>query len=156
MPKNFSGGCVCRAVRYTCAAEPLLTLNCHCADCQHVSGAAFVSGLIVPANALVVEGEPRWHEVTAESGHTARRGFCGRCGTQLFSESTASQGRWRGIRAASLDDASWFQPQMDIFTKSAQPWAALDPALPKFEAAPPREAARPARGVAGPEERRRG
>jgi hypothetical protein len=42
--------------------------------------------------------------------------------TQLFSESTASAGRMRGIRSASLEDATWFAPQVEIFTRSAQPW----------------------------------
>ncbi len=36
------------------------------------------------------------------------------------------------IRAASLDDPSWVQPAVDIYTGRAQPWDSLNPALPKF------------------------
>jgi hypothetical protein len=132
----MTGGCACGAIRYTCTAAPVFRLNCHCRDCQHQSGAPFISGFIMATDALVIEGEPRWFETKADSGHTARRGFCPTCGTQLFSESTISGGRGRGVRSASLDDQSWFAPQADIFTKSAQPWVQLDPTLPKFEKGP--------------------
>jgi hypothetical protein len=42
-----------------------------------------------------------------------------------------------GILAGTLDDPSWFQPQMDIFVSDAQPWDNMDPAIPKFEQYPP-------------------
>jgi hypothetical protein len=42
-----------------------------------------------------------------------------------------------GVTAGSLDDPSWFQPQMDIFMSDAQPWDQMDPAMPKFEEYPP-------------------
>ena len=42
-----------------------------------------------------------------------------------------------GVLAASLDDPSWFQPQMDIFVSDAQPWDQMDPAIPKFDQYPP-------------------
>ena len=38
-----------------------------------------------------------------------------------------------GITASSLDDPRLFRPQFDIFTSDAQPWAHMDPELPKFE-----------------------
>lgn len=41
------------------------------------------------------------------------------------------------IQAGSLDDPSQYTPQMDIYTKSAQPWDPMDPALPKFPGMPP-------------------
>ena len=42
-----------------------------------------------------------------------------------------------GLLAATLDDPSRFQPQMDIFVSDAQPWDEMDPAIPKFEQYPP-------------------
>jgi len=41
-----------------------------------------------------------------------------------------------GVTAASLNDSSWFSPQMDIFTSDAQPWDCMNPALPKFATYP--------------------
>jgi len=42
-----------------------------------------------------------------------------------------------GILAGSLDDPSWFQPQMDIFVSDAQPWDEMNSKIPKFEQYPP-------------------
>jgi hypothetical protein len=36
------------------------------------------------------------------------------------------------IMAGSLDDPSWYRPQADIYTASAQPWDHMNPDLPKF------------------------
>jgi len=42
-----------------------------------------------------------------------------------------------GILAGTLDDSSWFQPQMDFFISDAQPWDQMDPSIAKFEQYPP-------------------
>jgi len=63
----------------------------------------------------------------------ARRGFCGTCGSPLFAASTAADAVAMSIKAASLDDPSWFRAQADMWTKTSQPWACTDPAVPKFE-----------------------
>jgi hypothetical protein len=133
MPKGFAGGCACGAIRYQVDAEPLLMVNCHCRACQRASGGAYGTGLIVLSAAVKIEGEPRWHESLAESGSMARRGFCGTCGSPLFAASTAPDAVAMSIKAASLDDPSWFSVQADMWTKAAQPWACTDPAVPKFE-----------------------
>lgn len=129
----FSAGCAFGAVRYESTAEPVLMLNCHCRDCQRASGGAFSSLVIVPAEAfLLVKGSLRYHASPSEmSGHT-HRGFCADCGTPV-------QGRPIGvphivaIRPASLDDPTWFRPQMDVWTCDAHPWDVMEAALPKFE-----------------------
>jgi len=40
------------------------------------------------------------------------------------------------IRTASLDDPSWFNPQVDVWTSDAHAWDQMNPALPKFEKYP--------------------
>jgi hypothetical protein len=36
------------------------------------------------------------------------------------------------LHVITLDDPSWFTPQMDIFEASAQPWDRFDDSLPRF------------------------
>jgi hypothetical protein len=67
-----------------------------------------------------------------------RRGFCSDCRSPLFADSDAFRGVAMSIRAASLDDPSWFEPRVDCWMKSAQPWACTDPAIPKFDTVPAR------------------
>ncbi|HWB07004.1 MAG TPA: hypothetical protein VG796_28535 [Verrucomicrobiales bacterium] len=41
------------------------------------------------------------------------------------------------IRAASLDDPGWFNPQADVWISDAHAWDQMNPGLPKFEKYPP-------------------
>jgi len=127
----LSGGCACGAIRYTCEADPLFSLNCHRRDCQRESGSAFVPVLVVPRVAFeVTRGTARLFELTADSGHVTARAFCGDCGSPLFGL-PGSAPEIVTIRAGSLDEPSAFRPSQDIFTSSAQPWDHMDPDLPK-------------------------
>ncbi len=137
MAKPFSGSCMCGAIRYECSADPLLALNCHCRDCQRSTGSAFASVLAVPKDALKITGEPKYHEVKADSNNMISRGFCPECGSPLFSKLSANP-NMMGINAASLDDPSWYRPAMDIYTDSAQPWDHMNPDLPKSPKMPQR------------------
>jgi len=136
MSTPFSGGCACGAIRYDCMAEPLLSFNCHCRDCQRASGSAFAVVLLVPKAAFTLtKGTPKYHRRTADSGNTIDRGFCPECGSPVFVNEAADP-ELVTIQAASLDDPSWCPPAVDIFTAGAQPWDHMNPALPKFARQP--------------------
>ena len=64
-----------------------------------------------------------------------RRGFCEECGSPVAVKPDAVP-QFVAIRAASLDDPSWFKPQMDVWTCDATPGDSMDPALPKFDKYP--------------------
>ena len=132
----FSGGCACGAIRYECAADPAFSWNCHCRDCQRASGSAFCPVLYVPKATLTVTGKCRYYDVRAESGNRVSRGFCPECGSPLFSRLSGLPDVV-GVRVGSLDDPSGYQPTMDIFVASAQPWDHMHPALPQFPGYPP-------------------
>jgi hypothetical protein len=109
--------------------------NCHCRDCQRATGSAFAAAVLVPVSAVSISGEVKYYEVVGDSGAIVRRGFCPNCGARLFGKPTASS-NLIGIMAGSLDDPSWFRPQADIYTASAQPWDYMNPNLPKFPGLP--------------------
>jgi len=135
----FLGGCACGAVRYECTARPLRMVNCHCRDCQVASGSAYTATIIMDANAVhVTEGAPKRYSRTAESGNVAHRDFCENCGTPLFAASSAGP-QVLGVKAACLDDPSWFQPSADVWVGSAQPWDCMVPEMPKFPKNRPRD-----------------
>jgi hypothetical protein len=110
-------------------------LNCHCRDCQQVSGGPFTPVVYVPARAFrITQGSLRYYATpSVASGHN-KRGFCPECGSRI---SGAESDRGIGITASSLDDPSWFRPKMNIWVGDAQPWDLLDPNLPKFDQYPP-------------------
>ena len=135
MTVPFTGGCLCGAVRYECNAEPMYPGHCHCRDCQKASGGAFVTAFAVPEPAITITGPVKYHEVATDSGGTSRRGFCAECGSRLFGGSSNMPGLV-AVMAGSMDDPSWLEPGMNVFTASAQPWSHLDPALPNFPGMP--------------------
>jgi hypothetical protein len=136
-PLEFTGGCACGAVRYECSNAPIAMINCHCRDCQRASGAGYFPTVIVARSTFRIgKGQPKLYMVTAESGNSAQRAFCGDCGSPLFA-SSASRPELIGIRAGSLDDPSWFQATMDLWTASAQPWDVMNPGTIKVPKEPP-------------------
>jgi hypothetical protein len=92
--------------------------------------------VVVPADSLtLLKGTPTYYRVTAESGHTAHRGFCRDCGSPLFA-GNSHHPPVVAIKIGSLDDPSWGNPLIDIWTQSAQPWEYMDPDLPKIPTQP--------------------
>src|SRR5882724_8215513 len=135
----FTGGCSCGAIRYECTAEPTMMLKCHCRDCQQVSGGGFAAAVLVPAESFrLMRGQLRYYFTSSIRRGKHKRGFCPECGSRITgAEFEAGESPFVGVLAASLDDPSWFQPQMDIFVSDAQTWDQMDPAIPKFEQYPP-------------------
>jgi hypothetical protein len=133
----FSGGCACGAIRYESTAEPLMMLHCHCRDCQQSSGGPFSSFVIVPTEAFkLLQGSLRFHPSPSQMGGKTHRGFCPECGSPIQAKPDSTP-HIVAIRTASLDDPSWFNPQVDVWTSDAQPSDQMNPTLPKFEKYPP-------------------
>ncbi|MFN0023202.1 MAG: GFA family protein [Parvularculaceae bacterium] len=121
----LSGGCACGVVRYSLAAPPLMIYNCHCANCQKITGSAFTVVATVFESALsFTSGEPRRTVWAADSGNERFGLFCGACGSRIANGQTPSIGML-SLRAGTFDDTSWVEPVGDIWTGSAQPWVSF-------------------------------
>jgi hypothetical protein len=136
MPQKLSGGCACGAIRYECDADPIIMMNCRCRDCQKASGNGYAAIVVVPKAAVQIRGEPRYHKVIGQSGKATERGFCPNCGSPM---TVTSERRpdVLGLQAGGLDDPSTYQPMMDVFTSSSQPWDKMDAKLQKYSHSPP-------------------
>src|SRR5690242_12696573 len=93
-----TGGCLCRGVRYEVRGELRPVLACHCSQCAKTSG-NFVAMTSCDADQLtLVHAETlAWYR----SSDAAERGFCTRCGGNLFWK--PSSGRSISITAGSVD-----------------------------------------------------
>jgi hypothetical protein len=126
---KLTGGCLCGAIRYECSAQPVWSGNCHCRDCQKLSGGGYTAILFVPDDSVFITGDVQYFDKNGDSGHQVRRGFCPTCGTQIFGKLEVAPGIL-GIRAGSLDNPELYQPTMDIYTSSANSWDFMNPDLP--------------------------
>jgi hypothetical protein len=136
LPKPFSGGCLCGAVRYTCDADAMMAGHCHCEDCRRTSGSGHSSHMAVPEDSVALTGELKAYVRPADSGNPVTRAFCPECGAPVFSQNPAMPGMLF-LRASSLDDLEVFQPQMHVFAMRAASWDAFSSGVPIFDRLPP-------------------
>jgi hypothetical protein len=136
-PKPLTGHCLCGAVSYTADAEPFAQAACHCTECQRQTSGPFSIVVGIPLDALDVQGETLTSFATTGDDHEqeTQRWFCSACGSPIYSISGAAPG-FAFIKAGSLDDASWLQPSIEVWTSSAQPWAPSFEGTTRFEREP--------------------
>ena len=103
---EWTGGCVCGAVRYRTGAPKTPPTLCHCASCRRATGAHAVGLFTVDRDTVeFTAGKPTDYQSSPE----VLRGFCVRCGTSL----TYWHSGWPrdlSFTIASLDDPGLAPP----------------------------------------------
>lgn len=135
MKLPFEGQCACGEIRYRATAQPGFSWICHCRDCQRASGSANCSILYVPRDAMEIQGTARYYTVSAESGNQVSRGFCATCGSPMFILADLVPDL-HGVWASSLDEPAQFNPVVQVWCASGQPWGTLHPELNRIAKAP--------------------
>ena len=132
----LTGSCLCRGIRYEVSVPITELRQCHCTDCQKVSGAGGTVNALIPSSALrITQGEPKRFTKVADSGRTLHRFFCGECGSSLFSRREHTP-ETTVLRIGALDDPPPMKLVAHIWTASARPWAHIDPATQRFPGQP--------------------
>jgi len=126
---SYTGGCLCRKIRYRATGTPMTPSHCHCELCRKSSGAPLVSWASFRAlDFSFTQGNP----ARFDSSPIAFRQFCRDCGTQLtfqFHRSADSI----DVTLGSLDHPETITPADHIWTKRQIPWIKLADGLPRFE-----------------------
>jgi hypothetical protein len=89
---EFEGGCYCGALRYKVDGDALFQGQCHCRECQYVSGGGpnYVMGL-PEAGFSYIKGEPKGFS-RSDLDNPVTREFCADCGTHILARSPAMAG----------------------------------------------------------------
>jgi hypothetical protein len=136
MTAPLTGSCLCGAVRYTVSVPVTELRACHCTHCQKASGAAGSVNAVLAADAFrITQGTPKRYAAKADSGRTLYRFFCGDCGSPIYSQRETSPGAVV-VRAGTLDNAGEMRITANIWTRSARPWAYIDPASQQIPGQP--------------------
>jgi hypothetical protein len=133
---SVTGRCLCGAVRYHIAAEPIFTRVCWCRLCQYLGAGGATVNTCFPSAAVTVDGELRDYRSVADSGNVMHRRFCPACGTQMFSAAEARP-HLLFVRAGTLDDPEIARPAATIWAAAAPSWACIDARYPAIERQPP-------------------
>ncbi len=106
------GGCLCGGVRYEIHGLLRDVIACHCSQCRRTSG-HFVAATQARTTDLVLRESAtlRWYRSSA----AAERGFCSRCGGNLFWRPTATEPAVTSIMAGTLDTPTGLQVMQHIF-----------------------------------------
>jgi hypothetical protein len=132
---SMEGGCTCGAVRFRMTTRPLFVHCCHCRWCQRETGAAFALNAMIEADRVVLlGGSPEVVNTPSESGKGQKIFRCPSCRIALWSNYAGAGDAIRFIRVGTLDEPDRLPPDTHIFTASKQPWVALPPDTPAFEA----------------------
>jgi hypothetical protein len=131
-----TGQCFCGQVSLATDAAPIGARMCWCRDCQRIASGSATVNVLFPEEAVTFAGDIATIVKTADSGNTVERGFCPRCGSQIYSRTLDPKGAPIRIRAGVLDDPELMAPQSIIWASSAPSWAVLDPALPHHPKGP--------------------
>ncbi len=131
----ISGRCLCGQIIYKAHAAPLFQAHCHCQDCRKNGGSAFAALVFVPIESLTWQGETQTFSHSANSGHLMTKHFCPNCGTPLFGTNNGKPDRIH-IKVGTMDDASWFQPQCNVFASRRLPSTPVSPDVKDFDTMP--------------------
>ncbi|WP_106478882.1 GFA family protein [Phytohalomonas tamaricis] len=97
--QQHAGGCLCGAVRFSIVHGGEVSV-CHCSMCRRAMGG--------PMFAIICEGKPTFENRAMlgvyRSSEIAERGFCQRCGSQLFFHGLEDDSY--AFTAGSFDDQS--------------------------------------------------
>ena len=106
------GGCLCGGVRYEVSGALRDVVACHCSQCRQTSG-HFVAATQVPSVRLRLTESAtlRWYRSSA----AAERGFCARCGGNLFWRETAPGSTTTSIMAGTLETPTGLRLVQHIF-----------------------------------------
>ncbi len=133
---KVEGGCYCGAVRYEADGDPAFKAQCHCRECQYITGGSTNVFMVMPAAGFkITKGEPKAF-TRSDLDNPVTREFCAECGTHLL---TRSPGLPDGVvlKVGSLDDPSVYGgPDIAIFTVDKQAFHQIPEGIPSFERVP--------------------
>ncbi|MBF9035409.1 GFA family protein [Rhodobacterales bacterium HKCCE2091] len=124
-----AGSCLCGAVRYRVTGPLRPVIACHCTQCRKTSG-HHVAATSAPRGSVEIDGAVTWYA----SSETARRGFCGVCGSNLFWDGPGSH---LSIFAGTLDGDPGVRLAGHIFCADKGAYYEIEGDVPKADGEDP-------------------
>lgn len=134
MPK-LTGNCLCGNVSFEADGDIAMQANCHCSDCQQVTGAAFATLVFMSESDVKINGETKRFEHSVESGNSLTKDFCSNCGSQMFGGNAARPGSI-ALRAGSINEQEHIKPQFNVYASRKLDCITLDSNIPAFDKMP--------------------
>lgn len=132
---QLSGQCLCGKVSFKADGDIAMQGNCHCTDCQQISGSAYATLIFMSKDSVDITGETKRFEHTVDSGNVLSKDFCPNCGSQMFGGNAARPGSI-AIKAGGINEKDLIKPQFNVYTSSKMACTLMDDTLPAFDKMP--------------------
>jgi hypothetical protein len=133
---ELTGGCYCGALRYRAEGKPMLKAQCHCRECQYITGGAPNLFMLMPPEGFAyTKGTPKRFQ-RSDLDNAVTREFCAECGTHIL---TRRQDMPQIVlKIGTLDDpaAGYGGPKIAIYTVDKQPFHLIAEGVPVFDRLP--------------------
>jgi hypothetical protein len=126
------GRCNCGDIALFIRGKPKMMVQCHCLDCQKVTGTGHTSNAYFDRNDVTIRGEASSHTVMADSGNEMSRYFCPTCGSRVYGYNSGRP-ELISIQVGCLDDNSWFTPQVVLFASRRHDWDITNEEIPNYD-----------------------
>ena len=125
---NVTGSCLCGGVAFEVTGPLREIIACHCKQCQKTSGHHVAATSCMDADLVFTSHETlTWYR----SSDFAARGFCNRCGGNLFYKH--DERPTTSIMAGMLDTPTGLEIAKHIFCADKSDFYAINDGLPQFE-----------------------
>ncbi|MBM3594963.1 MAG: GFA family protein [Alphaproteobacteria bacterium] len=122
---KIEGGCYCGAVRYRAQGEPSMRAQCHCRECQYITGGGPNFLMMMPADGFA----------RTDIARPVTRQFCPDCGTHLVTRLDGFPAVV--VKVGTMDDPLQFgAPQVALFTCDRQAFHEIALGIAQFERMP--------------------
>jgi len=130
---EIEGGCYCGQIRYKAVGEPLYKAQCHCRQCQYITGGSANVIMGMPASGFeFTKGEAKGFRKADIEG-AATRDFCPNCGTHLLTRASQSPDLLF-IKVGTMDDPSQFgMPDAAVYVSEKQAFHSIPEGVATFE-----------------------
>jgi len=132
---TLEGGCYCGALRYKSQGKPVMKAQCHCRECQYISGGGPNYFMIMPLDGFAyTSGTPKQFTRT-DIDNARTRDFCENCGTHIVTRIPTMP--IVVLKVGTLDNpVDYGGPRLAIYTIDRQPFHVLEDDMPVFERLP--------------------
>jgi hypothetical protein len=133
---EIKGRCYCGALAYTATGDSLFKGQCHCRECQYISGGHPNVVIGMPEGGFsYTKGTPKQFK-RGDLSTPVTREFCGECGTHILTRTPGLPGAVL-LKVGTFDDPSLFSgPDMVIYTVDKQNFHHVPEGVPAFERLP--------------------
>ncbi|WP_217622000.1 GFA family protein, partial [Streptomyces lunaelactis] len=112
-------------------SRPLITIACHCVDCQKRTGAPFGVLAYYRVDHVSIVGEAKAYERVSAVGNKVETFFCPVCGSTVYLK-LAKQSALRGVALGSIADPPFSAPSWSVWEQSKSHWIHISVEVQRF------------------------